>query len=371
MRHCLAIIGLTLLALVGLDLSVAAVLDTRAPDSGIVRYFDYGRSVPGKLARWVAHPEAEDNLFDVAWRADLIAQEQTKFAAEQTGAPVVRGYGMSFTDHILRAAAEQDPGLRVDFLGGPQAPPNFAYALFLDDRAERRAGDVVVLGILSSSLPGMAALSNRTWAFEQPAPFTYPVFLPAPDGGLTRIEPLVESAAEERAAIADPGRAAAWEAQLARVDAFRTAAAFDLPALDVSPLMRLLRRDVTIDLLRRREQTVLAGFPYREVLSRMIEGFVATARADGQVPMTLLIQSNRPGDPDLLEIAEPVLTRLGAPYLATETLADPRDPVNFVPDGHYAPEVNRRFGRAFLDLLARPGLPQADARPSRPGASPS
>lgn len=64
--------------------------------------------------------------------------------------------------------------------------------------ANRRKDDVAVLGILSSSVPALAALSNRTWMFEQPAPFTYPVFRPDAQGGLKRIDPLVRSEADLR-----------------------------------------------------------------------------------------------------------------------------------------------------------------------------
>jgi hypothetical protein len=362
----LGMIGLTLLALVALDAGVAGLLGAMRVargEGGLVRYFEYGRSVPGKLAHWIDRPEDPGNLFDVAWRPDILAASAEGFRREDPAVPVVRAYGMSFVGHVLDAAAAQAPGLPVDLHAGPEAPPNFTYALFLDDRANRRPGDAVVLGILSSAVPAMAALSNRSWAFEQPAPFTYPVFLPAPGGGLRRINPLVNTAPEERAAMADPALGAAWSAQLARVDGFRTAAAFDLPVLDASPFVRQVRRALALGSIRRRQQALEAGgFPYREVLARIVRSFVETARADGQIPLVMLIQSADPADPDVLEMVKPVLNELGAPYLATRDLADPHDPSNFVPDGHYTAEANARFGTAFLDLMSRSRLARTPAR---------
>jgi hypothetical protein len=364
-------IGLTLLALVAIDAGVAVLLDAMraAGEGGLVRYFEYGRSVPGKLARWVDRPDDPGNLFNVAWRPDILAASAAGFRREDPEVPVVRAYGMSFVGHVLDAAAAQAPGLPVDLHAGPEAPPNFTYALFLDDRANRRPGDVVVLGILSSAVPAMAALSNRSWAFEQPAPFTYPVFLPAGDGGLERIDPLVNSAEEERAAMADPARGAAWSAQLARVDGFRSAVAFDLPLLDASPFARQVRRALALGSIRRRQHALEeGGYPYRDVLGRMVRSFVETARADGQVPVVMLIQSADAADPDVLDMVRPVLDELGAPYLATRDIADPHDPSNFVPDGHYTAEANARFGTAFLDIVSRSRLARVPGRSRIAGA---
>ena len=56
---------------------------------------------------------------------------------------------------------------------------------------------IVVLGFLSSSLHAMASLSNRTWSFEQPAPFTYPVFLPEGAGLRADLHPVADLAVPE------------------------------------------------------------------------------------------------------------------------------------------------------------------------------
>lgn len=362
MKKTLSMLGLVLLFLLALDTGVGLVLTWAGRSGhlgGLVRYFDYGRSVPGKLAEWEARPGRPGNLYDVAWRDALLARSAAGFAAEDPAAgPVIRSYGMSFVNHVTDAAQAQDPALVVDAHAGPGAPPNFTYSLFRDDRANRRAGDVVVLGILSSGVPAMAALSNRTWVFEQPAPFTYPVFRPAPDpasgeDGLARIEPLVATEAQQRALAQDPGAARAWRDQLAQQDAFYGATTFGAPWLDISPFARLVRRALALRHVARVEEDLLEGdaYPYAEVLGRMISGFARMARADGQVPVVMLIQTGDRRDADLLAIARPVLEREAIPYLATATLADPRDTNNFVPDGHYRPEVDAAFARAFRGLL--------------------
>lgn len=361
MKKTLAMPGLILLFLALLDLGVAVLLhqaEARGRLGSLVRYFDYGRSVPGKLAQWQAHPGTPGNLYDVAWRPDILAASAAGFAAEPSDmGPVIRSYGMSFVGNIIAAAQAQDPGLRWDNHAGPGAPPNFTYALFQEDRGNRRPGDIVVLGILSSAIPGMAALGNRSWVFEQPAPFTYPVFHPE-GAGLVRTEPLVISAADQRALAGDAAAARAWADQLAATDAFHAPVTFGAVWLDASPFARLVRRALAKSHIARTEAAILDGgvYPHAEVLGRMITEFARTARADGQVPVVMLIQTRNPADADVLALAAPALRRDGVAYLATAEIFDPADPSGFVSDGHYTPAVDAAFGQAFLRLL--PGADQ-------------
>lgn len=353
MKRTLFTCALTAALLIALDGLVAIAL-TRAEASGqftsLVRYFEYGRSVPGKLARWEDNPELPGNLYDNAWRSSMIAESTARFT-ETTG-PAIRSYGMSFVDHILTFAADGHD-LQWDRHSGPGAPPNYTYALFEDDRANRRAGDIVVFGILSSSVPGMAALSNRTWAFEQPAPFTYPVYQLADGNGLRRIDPLVNSAAAQRALVGDSDAAEAWHRQLAEHDAFYAFASFGAPWLDRSPFVRLVRRSLATNHSNQTKAAIVAKnrYPHAEILQRMIAEFAATARLDGQIPIVMLIQSRDPADADLLAIAKPVLEQNNIPYLAAAEHFDLKNPANFVPDGHYTPDIDRMLSDRFLDLI--------------------
>jgi hypothetical protein len=342
-------IGLfTTVFLLLLDLTAGAVL-TLAQAQGrlgsLVRYFDYGRSVPGKLAAWEASPETPGNLYEVAWPAPQLVPTEAE-------GPVVHAYGMSFVNRILGAAQTMSPELSVDLHAGPGAPPNFTYSLFKADRAHRRAGDVVVLGILSSSLTGMASFSNRAWVFEQPAPFTYPIYLPAgPAPGLQKIDPLVQSAEVQRTLGAEPELRADWDAQLRAEDGNWHPATYALPALDASPLARLVRRALASSALETRKAQVLnGGFPIEEVLQRMVVDFARTARADGQTPVVFLIQSRDPRDPNLQEMLRPVLKAHDIAVLDSTTVVSPDNPTHFLPDGHYQPEADKRLAQHLLEM---------------------
>lgn len=353
MRKTLMVLGLTLVLLAAMDATVATTLgwaERNGRLGALVQYFEYGRSVPGKLAQWKQNPSAQGNLYDVAWRQESVSGSADVFQTEGAG-PVIRSYGMSFVNNILRNAIDLQPDLTWDAHAGPGAPPNFTFTLFQEDRENRRSGDIVVLGILSSSMPAMAAMSNRTWVFEQPAPFTYPVYWPEADG-LRRVEPLITSAEEQRALADDPAAARAWSAQMAAEDAFFSPITFGAVWADRSPFLRLVRRSLAKSHIASTEAAILAGdYPYAEVLHRMIAEFSDTARADGQTPIVILIQSRDPRDADVLTIAKPVLERDNILYLATAEHFDPRDPSGFLGDGHYKPRVDRLFAEHLIDVI--------------------
>lgn len=361
MKKTFSMLFLTLLLLAFLDAGVAGVLgwaDARGKLGSLVRYFEYGRSVPGKLAQWEAQPDVSRNLYDVAWRSELVSLSAAKLAKDHTtSGPVVRSYGMSFVNNILEHAQAVEPKLKVDSHAGPGAPPNYTYALFLDDAQNRRFGDFAVFGILSSAVPALAAMSNRTWMFEQPAPFTYPVFHPV-GNNLRREEPLVNSPAVERALRTQPDAQAAWVRQLVEEDLFYSPITFGAPWFDHSPFARLVRRSLAKSHMARVETQIFSGsYPYAEVLRRMIANFAEIARSDGQIPIIMLIQSRERGDADVFAIAKPILERDNIPYLATAEHFDPQNSLGFLGDGHYRPEIDRRFGEAFVNLIESLKMP--------------
>ncbi|MEM9843173.1 MAG: hypothetical protein AAF965_00090 [Pseudomonadota bacterium] len=346
---------LTLLCLIVLDVMVAVVLsqaEARGKLGALVTFFDYGRSVPGKLEKWEANPGARGNLYETAWVPDILARSDAAFQEENPAdGPVVRSYGMSFVNNIMRQAVDQEAALIWDGHSGPGGPPNFVFTLFEADRANRRPGDVVVLGLLASGVPAMAALSNRTWVFEQPAPFTYPIYWPEGETGLRAVEPLVTTAEAQRAIVPGSAEAAAWEAQLAEEDRFYGVQTFGLTALDASPFLRLVRRSVAKSYVEDAKADVLedGAYPYGDVLRRMVLNFAAMAREDGQRPVVMLIQTRDPADPGVFELVQPVLDAENIPYLATVEHISPSDHTAFVGDGHYTKAVDGLFAERLLE----------------------
>lgn len=370
------IIGLTILMLILGDIAVALALKgvtaVFGPTNALVLYFDYGRSVPGKIDKWEREPTLPGNLLKVAWHEDIVARSAARFAGDPPGARVVRSYGMSFTNDILKAAAKQRPDLLIDLHSGPATPPNFAYAIYQDDRANRRPGDIVVLGVLASSLKGMGSYTNSTWKFEQPAPFTYPVY--TLDGGaLVRRDPVVQTFADFERLRDDADLRRRWQAQLRADDAFHMPATAVLSFADASPFLRLVRRYAVTYIASEREDAVLGrakggaiAFPGAPALRVLVADFARSAHADGQIPMVFLIQTQG-AYPDLDAMLGDALRKAGVPYLATADIHPANEPWGFVGDGHFTDAVNDRLARRTLELMdaALSGEQAAAAAPAR------
>lgn len=342
----------TITALALIDLMVAIVLPYTP--SKLVAFFEYGRSVPGKIERWQeAKAPLSGNLLRVAWRPEMLKRSAEKFQTEDSAAgPIIRDYGMSFTSNILKAAQKLKPELQFDSHSGPAASPNFIYSMFVDDRPNRRKGDIVLIGLLSSSIPGLASFSNRTWSFEQPAPYTYPIFLP--DGtkrGLHRIDPAILSLKD----MSDASKVAAFDHQMYLEDGMWTSEAFSFTGLDLSPFARLVRRALAKSSIAKRQNRIMSNpedeiMPWADVLQRMVFEIKNMCHADGQVPLIVLIQAQGESSAHLLPVLQSILLAENVPYLATEEVASPQDPSLYRGDGHFIPEVDIILAERFLAL---------------------
>jgi len=356
MKTTLKTIFLTLFTLIVLDVVVSAALDvskSKGKLGALTHYFDLGLSVPSKIEVWAQTDNPHGNLFNVAWIDGIIETSVAKHSAEQAGiGPTIRSYGMSFSGNIVEKAVAIDDRYAFDLHGGPAAPANHTYTLFKDDRANRNSGDVVVFGILSSSVTKLAAMSNRTWVFEQPAPFTYPIYYPDGDS-LMRIDPLIHSAEQELSLRSEAGLRRVWRDQLARHDQFYSRFLFEGALLDRSSFVRLVRRAISLRVLKQAERRVLQAdtYPIHEVLRRMLTDFNATSKEDGLIPIVALIQTRDGSDIDLKAFLETDLHEIGVPFIATADHFDPRDTSGFISDGHYTNDVDLMFGQALLDKI--------------------
>lgn len=350
MRRTARMIALTAACLAALDLAVAGGLVLAArlggPLEQLVVFFEYGRSVPGKIDRWARDGAGRGNLLEVGWIPQTVAHSTAGFAAEP-GTPVLREYGMSFSRNVVAEAAALGLATPVDLHDGPGAAPNYVHQLFLEDRRNRRPGDVVVFAVLASALPNMLSLTARTGAFEQPAPMTFPIF-----GDGRTVEPLVRSLADEMAVRGDPAFAARWRAQLAAEDALYTPFAFAAQWLDVSPLARLTRRTLATSIISARKAEVHRSGRAAASLRRVLRSFAETARADGQVPIVLLIQNESRHVVDLDAIAGATLRDAGVAFVDAADHMSPEDARSYEADGHFRPEVDRRIALGLIAAIA-------------------
>ncbi len=319
-----------------------------ADRGSIVRYFDYGRSLQGKLVELLKERDSQgQGLAEAGWIRPA--------AADQPAAPgpgqdlLISVYGMSFAHHIAQAMVRQDPRLAIRTSGGPGAPLSQCVALFEADRGHHQAR-IQVLGVLASSLVGTVTMSHMTWNFDVPAACLYPRFT-LDDGHLVRHEPPAMNLVQLRALTADPAGRLLLRSELLQNDAFFEPLVFEA-TLDGSVLVRMLRRAFCLS----REAATTArlhdsgGFTNAMQLCDLAHAlaarFVAQVRADGAVPVLLLIDDRGYAD-HLDRLMAPLAADPELLSFSTFELANPNDLGNFVSDGHFTVAVNERLAAAL------------------------
>ena len=318
----------------------------------LTRYFDYGRSVEGKVRAMVG-PEGTlpPPLVQAGW---IEPPSDQPVRAGKGQDLLVAVYGMSFAVNIAKHMQDEDKRIALRLAGGPGATLSHSYALYNADRGHHEA-DVVVLGILASSLPALMTISHMTWNFEEPSPHFYPRFSVV-DGKLSRYSPSVSTLAQLQAASRDESRWRAVVDELSSHDAFYDPLVFRSWSLDESVLARLARRGwgqsrkrASID---RFHDT--AGYTNElgllDVTRALVTAFITQVRSDGKLPVVLAI--NDRGYPDHLHrVLAPIVAGSGAVYLSTHEVAPASDASNFLKDGHFVPAKDRLIALKLSELI--------------------
>ncbi len=335
------------------DVAVNLAFGSRsAKDTTLGRYFEYGRSVEGKLALALAEERKKGSLLSAGWTDPELLKAVSwdrQPGTDLTGAV----YGQSFSMQATNAAVALDGKITLRGFGGPGAPPNHSYSGYLADTPYRKA-DVVVFGVLSSSVPDMGSMSGLIWQFESPAPFTFPRYHLA-GAQLTEEQPLIRTENQFRDAFGKP----AWhqfKQQLAKSDRGYDWFIFEKSPLDRSSIVRLVRRGWAAH-HEGYDQGVYdshTGFnPQSEevqVLRAMLVDLSRRTQARGERLVVLLLHTRGQSD-HLYRAIGPTLDAAKIDYISTHTIFSANDPTNFLPDGHYVPTTNQKLAAVLAGRL--------------------
>jgi hypothetical protein len=354
--RALSILLWTTGALILMDAAVGFVLPAApGPTATMQRYFDYGRSIEGKLRRYVgSSPDQDAEIMRAGWLNEC---EVATFS--RPGKVMFDIYGMSFSNNIADHLEQLDSRLAGQRFAGPAAPPNHSYACFIRRvRMGLQRAPIQILGILASSIPRMETLSGLTTSFEAPQPFTYPRYSLTPDGRLFEHWSSIKSQEELHAALSDPTKWRTFLNELATDDAFYVQGLVKADVFDHSTLARMIRRAWAQRSFRNRVAALRpsSGFSgasdIAPVLVAMLLDFATTTRAAGGRPIVILIEDSGYGTA-LSSMVTPVLKANRIDFVATSGIASPTDSGNFVGSGHFTPAVDEKIARAVLNLLGQ------------------
>jgi hypothetical protein len=122
----------TIAWLVVIDISINVIFsypaDPHQSAGAFPAYFDYGRSIEGKIRRMIqSTDEASDPVAIAGW-PDRLCLQMPSSPPSRIGISI---YGMSFSKHIGEAMQEEDASIVPTYYIGPAAPPNHSYSCFV------------------------------------------------------------------------------------------------------------------------------------------------------------------------------------------------------------------------------------------------
>lgn len=369
-RHAtLKFVGLTLvfLALIDMGISFLFAYPSDPRELHINRlqlYFDYGRSMEGRLRRATrADPEQTAPITLAGWYDPLVAG----IGAGKPFGQRVTLYGNSQTVRLGDALQKSSSHYTARTIAGPGSTANWAYGAYLRDNREEQ-GQAVVLTVMPSNLPMIRTMAAMTWNTSFAMPYTADVF--QIDGNeLTRYKPPYESFADYIAIINNERRWREAKKSFSLYDPFYDQFLFEQSFLDHSSVVRLLRRGWA----QRRDARIRArslnrnGYdpkdPSVEIANAIVKQFAQSAREKGLVPVIYIVNSRGYGDTMYRALADTIIAD-GIPYVSTHKFVDPNDPRNYLPDAHFTDDNDLRLARALEAVLDRELRQSAKSRES-------
>jgi hypothetical protein len=165
-------------------------------------YFDYGRSMEGRLRRATrADPEQTAPITLSGWYQPLVAAVRPAKVANGT---TVHFYGMSHAVRLADALQATSTTLTARSVAAPGATANWAFGAFRRDTG-RRSGDVAVLAFMSTTLPMITTMSPMTWNSSFAMPYTADRYR-LRDGELVATRPPYDSFSGYISVFDDPAR---------------------------------------------------------------------------------------------------------------------------------------------------------------------
>jgi hypothetical protein len=341
-------------------------------------YFDYGRSVEGKLAMMTRHSEEESApRVSGGWLKSDKYRSLPSEASNQNEV-LIALYGMSHTQCLWEAIQKTDKKYLIRGFMSAGAPPNWSYAAYEFDRGRHKA-DVLILGILTDSVPPVTSTTGMTAFFDSSFPYTFPRYT-VKNEKLVVAQPPFYDAKGYLEYFYDQSKWNSYRSWLTKNDKYYDPFLFQRSLLDHSAFFRLLRRAYS----EREKQRLIRGAYNTKtgfieeseeivILRTIVKTFAESARKDNIIPIIYIVNSKGCGD-HLFRVLKPVLDAHKIPYLSTHIICPPDDPrVYLSENSHFTPAKDIELAKEMIKIiekeLKRKILPEAIHPDGQPGAS--
>lgn len=337
---------------VAANLAFAYPADVKNVNPGRLQlFFDYGRSMEGRLRRMTRADPAQTAPITLAgWYQPQVAVDRPA----KPGGTRVTIYGMSHAVRLADALQRTSQRFSARSVGAPGATTNWSFGAYRRD-AHRRESKVAVLAIMSSTLPNITSMTPMTWNISFPLPYTEDRYV-LTGGKLGVVRPPYESFADYVATLNDPARWAAALRLFKRYDPSYDAFLLERTPLDHSTLVRMVRRAWSNRRDREASDKVLTARGFNadseavRLANAIVAAFAAQARAEGQVPVIYVVNNYGYGD-QLRRALQATLDRDHIPYLSSDSVVNPNDPSNYLSDTHFTDANDDRLAVALDRLM--------------------
>jgi hypothetical protein len=332
------------------------------PPTFLQGYFEYGRSVEGKLDRMISNAESKSvPILGYGWIKNKKYEELPDEAgANQT---LIAVYGMSHTKLLGEAIARLDKKYVIRDITAPGAPPNWSFAAYMEDRFKHKA-TFEILGIMTDSVPYISSTSGTTCYFDMSHPYTFPRYS-VEEGRLIAQTPPYLSDEEFREYFFNPGK---WEIYcnwLIINDKYYSSFLFKRSVTDNSAICRVLRRAYSEKLKEKLEKEIITNkglnLQSQEViaLKSIVKSFAECVRERKSIPLIYIVNNEGRGDM-LFRALKPVLEAYNIPYLSTHVICPPDDPRVFSGvNSHFTPAKDLELAKATIRIIEDSRSPKA------------
>ncbi len=326
------------------------------PPSFLQGYFEYGRSVEGKLDKLIRRGNNQSApILGYGWLKNTQYESlSNKVGKSQT---LVAVYGMSHTKLLGEAIAQLDAKYVIRNITGPGVPPGWSFAAYRADKGQHEA-TVVILGIMTDAVTFISATSGSTSYFDLGHPYAFPRYVVENDL-LKEIYPPFYTEEGFRNYLYDPIKWAEYRDWLLKNDKFYNVILFKRSLTDHSALFRVLRRAYSGYFKEKIVSRVYTkdGFNIKSeeivALQKIIESFANEAKAEGRLPIVYLVNNEGRGD-HLYRVLKPVLDANNIPFLSTHIICPPDDPRVFTGvNSHFIKSKDLELAREIISMIER------------------
>ena len=323
--------------------------------SAIRQFFEYGRSIEGKLAR-MTRKEIDESapIVSSGWLVEA-PKRLVSNNLNSENRPVITVYGMSHAGMLAEDMAKIDNSLIIRFKGAAGAVPTWSYAAYLYD-IDQYDSDVVILGIMTRGVPLICTTSGATNHFDAVYPYTYPRFFLS-DGTLEYVWPPFISFKDYVEYFYSSEKWKAYIKWLEENDKFYDPVLFKKNIFDNSSIFRMLRRAYAYSIQRKKEAEVYSdttGFNIEsdevKILQSLVVEFSQIVKRRNSLPVVYIVNNVLMGD-RLFKLLEPTLLSHNIPFLSSHEICPPNDPRFYLPDSHFIPSKNIEISNAMINII--------------------